>query len=323
MNKQTQKLMFSSLRQDWATPQYIFDELDKEFHFTLDPCCSEKTAKCKKFYTIKEDGLKQDWRGESVFVNPPFGREQAAWIKKGYEESLKENTIVVFLIPARTDTRAFHKYIYPNAEIRFIQGRIKFENPESKTPKSQWTAAPFPSMICILQAGKQSAETQLQDKIERLEIDCGQALNDRDEWAEKYYELENQLSQETKRITEIIEETKAFDITDDLTIAKHRKAIDFKKELLSKINNHSQQNRTSTSNLAVSESLNKTADTESEENSMEKSIDVASSGSSNSKDSQTEENVDRLSSVANSEEGMVQPLSKSDRATNKKYSDSK
>lgn len=64
MDKHTRDLMFSSERQDWATPQDFFDQLDNEFHFTLDPCCSKLTAKCKKFYTIKDDGLKQDWGGE-------------------------------------------------------------------------------------------------------------------------------------------------------------------------------------------------------------------------------------------------------------------
>jgi len=149
MNKAVQKIMFSSLRQDWATPQHIFDELNKEFNFTLDPCCSKKTAKCKKFYTIEDDGLSKSWEGERVFINPPFGREQAAWIKKGYEESLKPNTIIVFLIPARTDTKAFHQYIYPHATLRFVKGRIKFEKPGSTTPKEKWTAAPYPSMIVI------------------------------------------------------------------------------------------------------------------------------------------------------------------------------
>lgn len=150
MNTHTRKLMFSSKRQDWATPQHIFDELNREFNFTLDPCCTERTAKCKKFYTPKEDGLSQSWEGERCFVNPPFGREQAAWIKKGWEESRKPNTLVVFLIPARTDTRHFHKYLYPYAELRFIKGRLKFVNPDSDLPKEKWTASPFPSMVCIL-----------------------------------------------------------------------------------------------------------------------------------------------------------------------------
>ena len=146
--------MFSSLRQDWATPQNIFDELNEEFEFTLDPCCTEKTAKCKTFFTPLDDGLSKSWEGHRCFVNPPLGREQAAWIKKGYLESLKLNTTVVFLIPARTDTIAFHNYIYKKSEIRFIKGRLKFINPDSKTPEKDWTAAPFPSMICILRGDK-------------------------------------------------------------------------------------------------------------------------------------------------------------------------
>lgn len=149
MNKHTRKIMFSSNRQDWATPIDFFKQLDDEFHFTLDPCCTELTAKCKKFYTPKEDGLKQDWKGHNVFVNPPFGREQPLWIKKCFEESLKPNTLVVMLIPARTDTKAFHKYIYPHAEIRFVKGRLTFEKPNTDTPKNKWTKAPFPSMVCI------------------------------------------------------------------------------------------------------------------------------------------------------------------------------
>jgi phage N-6-adenine-methyltransferase len=156
MNKQVQRVIFSSVRQDWATPQEVFDKLNNEFRFTLDPCCSHKTAKCEKHYTVQEDGLSKSWEGENVFVNPPFGREQAAWIKKCYEESQKPNTKVVMLIPARTDTKAFHEFIYPNAELRFIKGRLKFVNPESNTPKKDWTAAPFPSMVVIF---KKSEET--------------------------------------------------------------------------------------------------------------------------------------------------------------------
>lgn len=166
MNKETQRLMFSSLRQDWATPKKVFDELDNEFHFTLDPCCSHITAKCKKHYTIEEDGLKQDWSKDVVFINPPFGREQAAWIKKGWEE-WKKGATIVFLIPARTDTKAFHQYIYNQAEIRFIKGRLVFEKPFTDVPKEKWTAAPFPSMICIFRSiSPQKSLEQIDDKIE-------------------------------------------------------------------------------------------------------------------------------------------------------------
>lgn len=133
--------MFSSIKQDWSTPIDFFNELNKEFNFTLDPCCNIDTAKCKKFYTEKEDGLKQDWGGEIVFCNPPFKDKSKLWIKKSYEESLKPNTIVVMLIPARTDTKAFHEYIYNKAEIRFIKGRLRFGVSQN--------SAPFPSMLVI------------------------------------------------------------------------------------------------------------------------------------------------------------------------------
>ncbi len=136
------ELMFSSKTDKWATPQWFFDELDKEFHFTLDPCADEFNNKCEKYYTEEQNGLVQDWGGEVVFCNPPYGnKETGIWTKKCYEESLKPNTTVVLLIPARTDRISFHDYIYGKAEIRFIKGRLKFG--DGKNP------APFPSMIAI------------------------------------------------------------------------------------------------------------------------------------------------------------------------------
>lgn len=134
-------LMFSSKKMDWTTPIELFRELDKEFHFTLDPCSTHENALCKKHYTIKENGLLQDWSGESVYCNPPYGREIKNWVKKCYEESLKPKTIVVLLIFSRTDTKYFHNYIYGKAELRFIKGRLKFGNCKN--------SAPFPSMVVI------------------------------------------------------------------------------------------------------------------------------------------------------------------------------
>lgn len=139
MNK---NLMFSSKKMDWETPQDFFDKLNVEFHFTLDPCANEQNAKCKKFYTIEQDGLAQSWQGEIVFCNPPYGRELSKWVEKAYKESRKPNTIVVMLIPARTDTKYFHQYIYKKSEIRFIKGRLKFGNSTN--------GAPFPSMVVVM-----------------------------------------------------------------------------------------------------------------------------------------------------------------------------
>jgi site-specific DNA-methyltransferase (adenine-specific) len=136
------ELMFSSETDLWATPQDFYNKLNEEFNFTLDPCSTHENAKCKKHYTIEEDGLKQNWQGETVFCNPPYGRDVKQWVKKCYEESKKPNTTVVLLIFARTDTAYFHDYIYNKVrEIRFIRGRLKFGNSTN--------AAPAPSMVVV------------------------------------------------------------------------------------------------------------------------------------------------------------------------------
>ena len=132
---------YSSKTNEWSTPQDFFDELDKEFNFTLDPCATSENAKCNKYFTVEDDGLKQDWSNDVVFMNPPYGREIKYWVQKAFEESLKGATVVC-LIPARTDTTYWHNYIFGKADdIRFIKGRLKFGG--SKNP------APFPSAIII------------------------------------------------------------------------------------------------------------------------------------------------------------------------------
>ncbi len=135
-------VMFSSATDEWATPQSFFDDLNEEYHFTLDPCALPSNAKCAKYYTPTDNGLLQDWGGERVFCNPPYGRAIYEWMRKCSEEASKPNTTVVALIPARTDTRYFHEFIYHKArEIRFVKGRLKFGNGKG--------AAPFPSMVVI------------------------------------------------------------------------------------------------------------------------------------------------------------------------------
>ena len=135
------KVMFSSKDDKWSTPQDFYDELNAEFGFTLDPCADEYNHKCNKYYTQEEDGLLQDWEGEIVFCNPPYGKAIKDWVRKAYIEGCKPNTTVVMLIPARTDTIYFHKYIYHKAEIRFLKGRLKFGNSKN--------SAPFPSMVVV------------------------------------------------------------------------------------------------------------------------------------------------------------------------------
>lgn len=136
------KLHFSSASSDWSTPQDFFDKLNEEFHFTLDPCADDFNHKCEKYYTKEQDGLKQDWSGEVVFCNPPYGREVAKWVRKCFNEVYRGKCkCAVMALPARTDVRWFHEYIYNKSEIRFVKGRLKFGG--------QTQPAPFPSMVVI------------------------------------------------------------------------------------------------------------------------------------------------------------------------------
>lgn len=124
----------------WETPQDFFDKLNEEFNFTLDPCCVPATAKCDRYFTPVEDGLKQDWSNETVYMNPPYGREIGKWMQKAYESCVMGGATVVCLVPSRTDTKWWHDYSM-KGEIRFIRGRLKFGNSKN--------SAPFPSAIVI------------------------------------------------------------------------------------------------------------------------------------------------------------------------------
>ena len=131
-------VLFSSKSNEWATPQDTFDKLNDEFHFTLDPCATSDNHKCDRFYTLENNGLLQDWTGERVFMNPPYSKEISKWMQKLAESNVE---LGVALVPARTDTKWFHNYVYGKCELRFIKGRLKFGNSKN--------SAPFPSMICI------------------------------------------------------------------------------------------------------------------------------------------------------------------------------
>lgn len=138
-------LHFSSKSNEWYTPMSVFEPLEKEFGFTLDPCCTEQSSKCIKYYTKEDDGLSKSWEGHTVFVNPPYGREIKHWVKKSYEESIKGATVVM-LIPARTDTSYWHDYIFNKAtDIRFMRGRVKFQKEDGTFGDS----APFPTAIVV------------------------------------------------------------------------------------------------------------------------------------------------------------------------------
>ena len=127
---------FSSKTDVWETPQHFFDELNAEFNFETDVCALPENAKCKRYFTPEQDGLKQEWTGV-CWCNPPYGRKIGKWVEK----AAKSNATVVMLVPARTDTKWFHDWALPYAEIRFVRGRLKFGGAEHN--------APFPCMVLV------------------------------------------------------------------------------------------------------------------------------------------------------------------------------
>lgn len=145
------KGMMSSNTDEWATPPYVFDKLNDEFKFTLDPCATKENHKCDKFFTRADDGLAQSWGNHRVFMNPPYGRAITQWMHKAYEESLR-GALVVCLVPARTDTNWWHDYSM-KGEVRFVKGRIGFIKKDDKNKKSV-AKAPFPSAIVVFRNKK-------------------------------------------------------------------------------------------------------------------------------------------------------------------------
>lgn len=126
------KALFSKATDDWATPPEFYNELCKEFAFDFDPCPLNADF----------DGLDVAWYG-NIFINSPYSNIRA-FLEKGIrEKEAGRANLLVYLIPARTDTRWFHDLIYGKAEIRFIKGRLKFGGAKN--------SAPFPSMLCIFE----------------------------------------------------------------------------------------------------------------------------------------------------------------------------
>jgi phage N-6-adenine-methyltransferase len=126
----------------WRTPQWLFDKLDREFHFELDACADADNTLCAYYYDEETDGLQQAWYG-NVYCNFPYDNA-AAWVEKAYREAQAGHCTAVLLMPARTDTRYFWDYVR-HGEIRFLPGRLKFQGGQH--------SAPFPSCVVIFHKG--------------------------------------------------------------------------------------------------------------------------------------------------------------------------
>jgi len=70
---------FMSQSVDWATPEWLYKELDQEFQFDFDPC---------PLYGFRDgrSGLEMQW-GKSTYCNPPYGRVIGAWTAKAVKEA--------------------------------------------------------------------------------------------------------------------------------------------------------------------------------------------------------------------------------------------
>ena len=128
--------LYTLKRCDWKTPRSLYQALDLEFGFDFDPCPVDPKA----------DGLSSEW-GQCSFVNPPYGPMTGLWLRKGLEEASKGKT-VVFLVDSRTDTTWWHNYAMKDTEIRFIKGRLCFDDAKGR--------APFPSVILVFDPTKKN-----------------------------------------------------------------------------------------------------------------------------------------------------------------------
>lgn len=147
VNNMNTDLHFSSKKQDWETPQWLFDQLNEKYHFDLDAAASKENAKLANYFTEDDDALNLDWGSyKSIFCNPPYTTQlQNAFVKKAYEEHQKYGNTIVMLLPARVETKRFHKWIFGKAEVIFLEGRLKFENNGVPHPHN----APFPCAIVV------------------------------------------------------------------------------------------------------------------------------------------------------------------------------
>jgi phage N-6-adenine-methyltransferase len=135
------RALFGSAKTSWETPRELFALLNREFSFTLDVCATRANCKCAAYFSRAEDGLRQKWFG-TCWMNPPYGRAIAAWIKKASCEAGRGATVVC-LLPARTDTVWWQETVMKAREIRLLRGRITFAGANGP--------APFPSAIVIFQ----------------------------------------------------------------------------------------------------------------------------------------------------------------------------
>ena len=131
--------LFTSNSDEWTTPKELFAKLNRRFLFNLDAAASDENHLCPDYFTKETDGLSQSWEGMRVFCNCPYSQIKL-WVAKFCMEAGR-TLLIAALVPARTDTRWWHKYIVEADKIVFLRGRLKFSNSKN--------SAPFPSALAI------------------------------------------------------------------------------------------------------------------------------------------------------------------------------
>jgi site-specific DNA-methyltransferase (adenine-specific) len=112
----------------------------------VDVAASKENTKVKRFFDEQKDGLKQSWRGEIVWMNPPYS-EAAKWVEKAAREAAHGATIVGCL-PNRSATRWYREYVVPHALIVQLHGRIPFYRDDTGI-HIQMSTAPFSTILAI------------------------------------------------------------------------------------------------------------------------------------------------------------------------------
>ena len=119
---------------DRATPPELFGPLDRRFGFTLDAAAASHNAKCERFYSIDDDGLRQSWAGEVVWCNPPYSGIRP-WVEKAWLEAPTARAIVMILPANRTEQGWWQELVEPFRDnggaftVEFLAGRQRFIQP--------------------------------------------------------------------------------------------------------------------------------------------------------------------------------------------------
>ena len=150
MPSTNQPVYLRSQSHDWRTPPELFAALDSQYHFTVDAAADASNHLCSRYWTETDNALTLSWAGETVFCNPPYGREMPRFVQKAYTEWRDNSVTSVMLIPARTDTVIWQEVVLPYAQVTYLRGRLRFANAEGRIGDT----APFPSAVVVFEGWK-------------------------------------------------------------------------------------------------------------------------------------------------------------------------